>query len=169
MPQHSQHGLPGHHHHQGHHNPAAAYSYTDSEADSNYAVTLNGGHIIMNNMAGSRAPLPGFSSFCLENLFVTSSRSAICIVFRFWDRFQYNRNQWIRIMMHWISRSIAKYSVHISVIHVCWSVFDLNVYVIQINLHEVLPWLCVWWMKTAFRVFSIQSSVFHFCVIYFVV
>ncbi len=56
---------PAHHHHhmQGHHNPAAAYSYTDSEADSNYAVTLNGGHIIMNNMAGSRAPLPGFSSF----------------------------------------------------------------------------------------------------------
>ncbi len=47
----------------GQHNPAAAYSYTDSEADSNYAVTLNGGHIIMNNMAGSRAPLPGFSSF----------------------------------------------------------------------------------------------------------
>ena len=41
-----------------------AYSYTDSEADSShYATSLNGGHIIMNNMAGSRAPLPGFSSF----------------------------------------------------------------------------------------------------------
>ena len=44
---------------------AAAYSYTDSEADSQYqyAAQLNGGQIIMNNMAGSRAPLPGFSSF----------------------------------------------------------------------------------------------------------
>ena len=42
---------------------AGAYSYTDSEVDSQYAVSLNGGHVIMNNMAGSRAPLPGFSSF----------------------------------------------------------------------------------------------------------
>ncbi|XP_013405552.1 protein sidekick-like [Lingula anatina] len=41
-----------------------AYSYTDSEQESShYAMSLNGGHIIMNNMAGSRAPLPGFSSF----------------------------------------------------------------------------------------------------------
>ena len=43
--------------------PNKAYSYTDSEAESNYQVNLNGGQIIMNNMAGSRAPLPGFSSF----------------------------------------------------------------------------------------------------------
>ena len=48
---------------QRHRTPSNLYSYTDSEHDSNYAVTLNGGHIIMNNMAGSRAPLPGFSSF----------------------------------------------------------------------------------------------------------
>jgi len=34
----------------------------DSELDSP-AVNLNGGRIIVNNMAGSRAPLPGFSSF----------------------------------------------------------------------------------------------------------
>ncbi|UYV77069.1 SDK2 [Cordylochernes scorpioides] len=38
-------------------------SYTDSEPEGSVAVSLNGGHIIMNNMAGSRAPLPGFSSF----------------------------------------------------------------------------------------------------------
>lgn len=41
-----------------------AYQYTDSEAESShYALSLNGGQIIMNNTAGSRAPLPGFSSF----------------------------------------------------------------------------------------------------------
>ena len=41
-----------------------AYSYPDSEADSSqYGMMLNGGHILMNNMAGSRTPLPGFSSF----------------------------------------------------------------------------------------------------------
>lgn len=34
----------------------------DSELDSP-SVNLNGGRIIVNNMAGSRAPLPGFSSF----------------------------------------------------------------------------------------------------------
>ncbi|KAI1304647.1 Protein sidekick [Halotydeus destructor] len=34
----------------------------DSELDSP-AVNLNGGRIVVNNMAGSRAPLPGFSSF----------------------------------------------------------------------------------------------------------
>ncbi|CAH1794891.1 unnamed protein product [Owenia fusiformis] len=43
-------------------NPNNAYSYTDSEPD-NYSVNLNGGHVIMNNSAGSRAPLAGFSSF----------------------------------------------------------------------------------------------------------
>uniref|UniRef100_T1JF76 Protein sidekick n=1 Tax=Strigamia maritima TaxID=126957 RepID=T1JF76_STRMM len=44
--------------------PAKGYSsYTDSEPEGSVAVSLNGGHIIMNNMAGSRAPLPGFSSF----------------------------------------------------------------------------------------------------------
>ncbi|KAJ8305579.1 hypothetical protein KUTeg_016124 [Tegillarca granosa] len=41
-----------------------AYNYTDSEADSShYAMSLNSGQLIMNNTAGSRAPLPGFSSF----------------------------------------------------------------------------------------------------------
>ena len=50
---------------QAHNKPFnAAYSYTDSEQDSShYAMSLNGGVIMMNNMAGSRAPLPGFSSF----------------------------------------------------------------------------------------------------------
>lgn len=38
-------------------------SYTDSEAEGSQVMSLNGGQIIMNNMAGSRAPLPGFSSF----------------------------------------------------------------------------------------------------------
>ena len=41
-----------------------AYQYTDSEAESShYAYSLNGGQIMLNNTAGSRAPLPGFSSF----------------------------------------------------------------------------------------------------------
>lgn len=35
----------------------------ESEIDSPSAANLNGGRIIVNNMAGSRAPLPGFSSF----------------------------------------------------------------------------------------------------------
>ena len=38
-------------------------SYTDSEAEGSAVMSLNGGQIVMNNMAGSRAPLPGFSSF----------------------------------------------------------------------------------------------------------
>lgn len=38
-------------------------SYTDSEPEGGNAMTLNGGQIIVNNMARSRAPLPGFSSF----------------------------------------------------------------------------------------------------------
>ncbi|KAL3875338.1 hypothetical protein ACJMK2_033296 [Sinanodonta woodiana] len=41
-----------------------AYQYTDSEAESShYAFSLNGGQVVMNNRAGSRAPLPGYSSF----------------------------------------------------------------------------------------------------------
>ncbi|WAQ96469.1 SDK-like protein [Mya arenaria] len=46
-----------------------AYQYTDSEAESShYAFSLNGGQIIMNNTAGSRAPMPGFSSFvCMKS------------------------------------------------------------------------------------------------------
>lgn len=40
----------------------AATVSDDSELDSP-SVNLNGGRIIVNNMAGSRAPLPGFSSF----------------------------------------------------------------------------------------------------------
>ncbi|XP_039445727.1 protein sidekick isoform X4 [Culex pipiens pallens] len=38
-------------------------SYTDSEPEGSAVMSLNGGQIIMNNMARSRAPLPGFSSF----------------------------------------------------------------------------------------------------------
>ncbi|XP_065171276.1 protein sidekick-like isoform X3 [Atheta coriaria] len=38
-------------------------SYTDSEPEGSAVVSLNGGQIILNNMARSRAPLPGFSSF----------------------------------------------------------------------------------------------------------
>lgn len=38
-------------------------SYTDSEPEGSAVVSLNGGHVVMNNMARSRAPLPGFSSF----------------------------------------------------------------------------------------------------------
>ena len=38
-------------------------AYTDSEPESSAVMSLNGGQIIMNNMARSRAPLPGFSSF----------------------------------------------------------------------------------------------------------
>lgn len=38
-------------------------SYTDSEPEGSTQINLNGGQIIMNNMARSRAPLPGFSSF----------------------------------------------------------------------------------------------------------
>lgn len=43
--------------------------------------TLNGGHVFVNNVAGSRAPLPGFSSFvwCARNVYC----SAICIRMRF--------------------------------------------------------------------------------------
>lgn len=48
---------------QGPYGNGSAYNYTDSEQESQYGITMNGGHIIMNNMAGSRAPLPGFSSF----------------------------------------------------------------------------------------------------------
>ena len=55
----------GHPHHQhrnqNHYN---AYNYTDSEASSShYGLSLNSGQIVINNAAGSRAPLPGFSSF----------------------------------------------------------------------------------------------------------
>lgn len=39
--------------------PPKTHSYTDSDASQ----ALNNGHIIINNMAGSRAPIPGFSSF----------------------------------------------------------------------------------------------------------
>lgn len=38
-------------------------SYTDSEPEGSGVMTLNGGQIVVNNMARSRAPLPGFSSF----------------------------------------------------------------------------------------------------------
>lgn len=38
-------------------------SFTDSEQEGSTVVSLNGGQIVMNNKARSRAPLPGFSSF----------------------------------------------------------------------------------------------------------
>lgn len=38
-------------------------SHTDSEPENSAVVSLNGGQIILNNMARSRAPLPGYSSF----------------------------------------------------------------------------------------------------------
>lgn len=47
-----------------HFNP---YSLSDSEPDTapshHLGLDLNGGQIVINNVAGSRAPLPGFSSF----------------------------------------------------------------------------------------------------------
>ncbi len=48
----TQRALPG----QGH-----EYEYQPTGAQLMY--TLNGGHVFVNNVAGSRAPLPGFSSF----------------------------------------------------------------------------------------------------------
>lgn len=43
---------------------SSIYNYTDSEpSESPYAISLNAGHVVMSNKAGSRAPLPGFSSF----------------------------------------------------------------------------------------------------------
>lgn len=45
-------------------NPRGYSSFTDSDHDASSAVvSLNGTQIVMNNMARSRAPLPGFSSF----------------------------------------------------------------------------------------------------------
>lgn len=45
-------------------NPQNAYTYTDSEADSShYAFSMNNGNIVVNNVAGARTPLSGFSSF----------------------------------------------------------------------------------------------------------
>ncbi|KAK2702912.1 hypothetical protein QYM36_018507 [Artemia franciscana] len=38
-------------------------SYTDSEQERSAVMSLNGGQIVMNNMARSRAPVSGFSSF----------------------------------------------------------------------------------------------------------
>lgn len=50
-------------------------SYTDSEPEGSAVVSLNGGQIIMNNMARSRAPLPGFSSF----VWYLSSSTPLCL------------------------------------------------------------------------------------------
>ena len=45
-------------------NPRGYSSFTESDQDGSSAVvSLNGTQIVMNNMARSRAPLPGFSSF----------------------------------------------------------------------------------------------------------
>lgn len=45
-------------------NPRGYSSFTESDQDASSAVvSLNGTQIVMNNMARSRAPLPGFSSF----------------------------------------------------------------------------------------------------------
>ncbi|XP_065583808.1 protein sidekick-like [Artemia franciscana] len=38
-------------------------SYTDSEEEGSAVMSLNGGQIVMNNLARSRAPVSGFSSF----------------------------------------------------------------------------------------------------------
>ncbi|XP_059172379.1 protein sidekick-2-like [Physella acuta] len=54
-----------------HHNPPPrfqsphnAYTYTDSEAESShYAFSLTNGNLVVNNVAGARTPLSGFSSF----------------------------------------------------------------------------------------------------------
>jgi len=44
--------------------PRGYSSFTESDQDGSSAVvSLNGTQIVMNNMARSRAPLPGFSSF----------------------------------------------------------------------------------------------------------
>ncbi|XP_035824249.1 protein sidekick-2 isoform X2 [Aplysia californica] len=44
--------------------PNNAYTYTDSEAESShYAFSLNNGNLVVNNVAGARTPLSGFSSF----------------------------------------------------------------------------------------------------------
>lgn len=42
-----------------------AYNYTDSEEaeSSTYGMSLNGGYMMVNNTAGSRTPVAGFSSF----------------------------------------------------------------------------------------------------------
>ncbi|CAG0921735.1 unnamed protein product [Notodromas monacha] len=46
------------------HGPPRNYSsFTESEQEGSTVMSLNGGQIVLNNMAGSRAPLPGFSSF----------------------------------------------------------------------------------------------------------
>jgi len=42
------------------------YAFEDSDVGSGSSqpnFSLNGGHVVVNNVAGSRAPLPGFSSF----------------------------------------------------------------------------------------------------------
>jgi len=46
-------------------NPRGYSSFTESsdQDGSSAVVSLNGTQIVMNNMARSRAPLPGFSSF----------------------------------------------------------------------------------------------------------
>ena len=56
------------------------YSFEDSDAGSGSTqqnVGLNGGHVVVNNVAGSRAPLPGFSSFvwrrCLRDSISSST------------------------------------------------------------------------------------------------
>lgn len=44
--------------------PVRTYSsQTDSEQEGSAVMSLNGGQIVMNNIARSRLPLPGFSSF----------------------------------------------------------------------------------------------------------
>lgn len=48
-------------------------SYTDSEPEGSAVVSLNGGQIVMNNMARSRAPLPGFSSFVWQEPSATAA------------------------------------------------------------------------------------------------
>lgn len=54
--------LPSYNNHPMMSSAAAAADESDIDSPSNMN-NLNGGRIVMNNMAGSRAPLPGFSSF----------------------------------------------------------------------------------------------------------
>lgn len=57
-------------------------SYTDSEPEGSAVVSLNGGQIVMNNMARSRAPLPGFSSFVWQRPARAAAPPAACHIWR---------------------------------------------------------------------------------------
>ncbi len=63
-------GAVGHHNHNSHHHGAISQlpmpnysSYEESEPEATASLSGGQGRIVLNNMARSRAPLPGFSSF----------------------------------------------------------------------------------------------------------